>query len=250
MLKHHLRAVAGFEADLVDVLDLGEPVGNERVAQAVVFPSEFRSRAEVLEALLVRPLERADRARLLHEWGKPAGAILGNRHGAPAGGLGLRGFDFDEVFRAGQVDFGPVEPGNLGGAQSAERGDGEVGNHRFAVAPFATLLNGGKAGIEQLAEFERIEHFDFTAIVVSQLDGAHFVVVFGQVAALDGELEQGVDELAVVVLSAAADAEAANVILDLLAGDEREADVESLGEMAELLAHLPGVYLALAGFLF
>src|SRR5205814_406399 len=111
------------------------------------------------------------------------------------GGLGFRGFDFNEVLRAGQMDFGPVEARNLGGAQPAKSGDGQVGNHGFPVAPFATLLNGGEAGVKQSAEFNRGKNLDVAAGMLGQFDGADFVVVFGQVAAFDSEREQGVDEL-------------------------------------------------------
>jgi hypothetical protein len=62
--EYHLRTVAGFEADLVDVLDLREPVGNERVAQTIMLPFHFCGRADAVEALLVWSLERADRAGL------------------------------------------------------------------------------------------------------------------------------------------------------------------------------------------
>ena len=144
------------------------------------------------------------------------------------------------------MDFGPVEPGNLGGAQFAKSGDGEVGNHGFAVAPFAAFLDGREAGVEQFAKFKRVEDFDLAAVIVCQLDGVHFVVVFGKVTAFDGESEQGVDELAIVVLCPPCDAQTSNVVFDLFAGDEGNADVEGFGKLAEASAEFLDVNLALA----
>jgi hypothetical protein len=48
----------------------------------------------------------------------------------------------------------------------------------------------------------------------SEIGTVRRLAVFGQVAAFDGEPEQGVDELAVVGLGATRNAETANVILD------------------------------------
>src|SRR5881397_3013329 len=69
--EYHLRTIAGFEADLVDILDLREAVGDERVSQAVPFPFHLRGRADVIEALFIRALEWTDRTRLLSKWCKP-----------------------------------------------------------------------------------------------------------------------------------------------------------------------------------
>src|SRR5262245_17751954 len=77
MPEHHLRTIAGFEADLVDVLDLCEAVRNERMAKAVPFPFDLRGRADVIKALLVRSFERTDRSGCLRERRQPRGAIVG-----------------------------------------------------------------------------------------------------------------------------------------------------------------------------
>jgi len=78
------------------------------------------------------------------------------------------------------VNLGPVEPRNLGGGQSTKSCNGEVGNHRFTVAPFTAFLNGREAGIEQLAEFERVENFNLAAARL-KASSYRLCLVFGSV---------------------------------------------------------------------
>jgi len=51
MLKDHGRVLPGLKGDLVDILSLGNSVGNEAMAQGVAFPLDTRRG-------LVRTLER------------------------------------------------------------------------------------------------------------------------------------------------------------------------------------------------
>src|SRR5262249_40938088 len=128
-------------------------------------------------------------------------------------------------------------------------GDGEVGNHGLSIAPFAALLNGRKASIEQSAEFNWSKDLDLAAVDLGEFDGPHFIVVFGQVPAFDGEAEEGVDQLPMVVLRAAGNFKAADVILDLFAADDGDTDTEAFGELAQTSEEFLCVHLALAGLL-
>ncbi|MDH7503869.1 MAG: hypothetical protein QHJ82_14320, partial [Verrucomicrobiota bacterium] len=67
-----------FEADLVDDLDLGEPVGNEGVAQAVALSFQLCRRADLVEALFVRPLERTNRTGFFRKGCQPQSTVVGD----------------------------------------------------------------------------------------------------------------------------------------------------------------------------
>lgn len=244
MGEHHLRAVASFEADLVDVFDNGESVGNERVAQGIVLPSHFCRWAEVLKTLLVRALKRANWAGLANEWCKPSSAVVRDRHGAAAGGLGFGGFDFDEVFRAGEMNFAPIEAGYLSGAQSAKRGNRQIGYHRLAVPPFTTLLYRRYTSSKELAEFVRREDFNFAAGISDFLHAAKFVMIFGQITAPNAKFEQCADKAAVVVLSASGNATIREPVLNLFAADGGDRHRKSICELAEAKAEFFGVRFA------
>src|SRR4051812_45833465 len=134
------------------------------MSEAVVFPLNLRSGADVMETLFVRSFIWTHRARLFDERSQPRCAVGRNGNGASAGRFGFRCFNLDEMFFSGQVDLGPVEPRNLSGAESAKRSDGQVGYHGLTIAHFSPLCYRRHAGGEKFSKFHRRENLDLTAI--------------------------------------------------------------------------------------
>src|SRR5476649_2734218 len=120
MAEDDFRRIARFQRHPRRVVENGQSVRDERMAQAILLP--LNTLAELCRRDL-RALMHANRPDGLLAWCQPELEVVGDRHQTALPGFGLAGIDRDKATI--QIDVLPVQSLQFGHPKARERSESE-----------------------------------------------------------------------------------------------------------------------------